>query len=164
MPKPNAITAIFNLYKQFNEGGRIEIMDGYVRKTDHKDLISIARCFAEKGNQVQITTDVHYKDEKYEQVFGKLKGTIYERKCPDFIINGKFYEYESFLLSFSKRKMANMISHGTKQSSRIIINNNKGCRDRYILNNIGARLHDKSFKNTINEVWVYEKGEIRKIW
>jgi hypothetical protein len=31
---------------------------------------------------VQITTDIHFKDEKYNQAFGTLNGTKYERKCP----------------------------------------------------------------------------------
>jgi hypothetical protein len=65
---------------------------------------------------------------------------------------------------FKKRKMANMISHGAKQSSRIIINNNKGCSSRYILENIHNRIKDKNFKNNIDEVWLYEKGKVRLIY
>ncbi|GHT03494.1 hypothetical protein FACS189440_12450 [Bacteroidia bacterium] len=164
-PKPDStLTDGFNLYKEFNNGGCIEIINGYIKKSDHKDLLSISRSFAIKGKKVQITTEIHYKDEKYEQIFGTLTETIYARKCPDLIIDGKFYEYESFIPPFNKGKIAHMISKGTKQSSRIIINNTKGCSDRYILNNIGNRLHDKSFKNVIEEVWVYEKGKTRKIW
>jgi hypothetical protein len=139
-------------------------MQGYTRKNDHSDLLSIARYFAGKGDNVKITTDIHFKDEKYKEVFGKLNGTGYERKCPDFIINGRFYEYESFMQPFRKRKLANMISHGAKQSSRIIINNNKGCSDRYILANIHNRLRDKNFKNNIDEILVYEKGKVRLLY
>jgi hypothetical protein len=29
---------IFRLYKEFVSGGRIEIMEGYSKKSDHKDL------------------------------------------------------------------------------------------------------------------------------
>jgi hypothetical protein len=154
---------LFALYKRFKNGGKIEVMEGYGenKKPDHKDLFSIARYFAGKGGKVRITTKAHFKDEKYKKVFGKLDGTPYERKCPDLIINGKFYEYESFSPPFKKRKIANMISHGTEQSSRIIINNNKGCSDRYILKNIHNRLKDKNFRNNIDEVWLYEKGKVR---
>jgi hypothetical protein len=155
---------LFNLYKEFTNGGRIEIAKGYIKKSDYGDLLAISRCFAEKGENVKITTDIHFKDEKYKQIFGKLNGTKYERKCPDLIINGKFYEYESFEPQFSKRKIANMISHGTKQSSRIIINNNKGCSDRYIQRNILERLKDKNFKYDIDEVWIYEKGRTRRLF
>ena len=54
-----------------------------------------------------------------------------------------------------------MISHGARQSSRIIINNNKGASDRFILRNIRERMMDKNFKYELNEVWVYEKGNLR---
>jgi hypothetical protein len=155
---------LFSLQKEFAGGGKIEIMEGYIQKSDHKDLSAIARNFAEKGDKVQITTDVHFRDEKYKEVFGRLDGTPYEHKCPDLIVNGKFYEYEGFVSPFKKRKLANMISHGTKQSSRIIINNNKGCSDRYILTNIHNRLRDKKFKTNIDEVWVYEKGKVRLLY
>jgi hypothetical protein len=115
-------------------------------------------------SKVQITTDIHYKDPKYKQIFGQLMGTIYERKCPDLIIEGEFYEYESSIPPFRKRKIANMISHGTKQSSRIIIKNTKGCSDRYILNNLTNRIYDKNFQYNFDEVWLYEKGKIRLLF
>jgi hypothetical protein len=155
---------LFSPYREFTGGGKIEIMEGYTPKSDHKDLFAIARYFAKKGDRVQITANIHFKDEKYKEVFWSLNGTPYERKCPDLIINGKFYEYESFVPPFKKRKLANMISHGAKQSSRIIINNNKGCSNRYMLANIHNRLNDKSFKNSIGEVWVYEKGKVRLLY
>ena len=101
----------FYLYKQFKTGGCIEIMQGYVKKSDHRDLFAVARAFAMKGKKVQVTTDIHYKDKKYKQIFGRLIETIYERKCPDLIIDEEFYEYESFIPPFKKRKIANMISH-----------------------------------------------------
>ena len=57
-----------------------------------------------------------------------------------------------------------MINKGSIQSSRIIINNNKGASDRYIRDNIYKRLKDKNFKNDINEVWLYEKGILRLLY
>jgi hypothetical protein len=154
----------FSIYKEYSNGGRIEVMDGYAGKSDHKDLRTIAGVWAMEGKVVQITTAVHYKDDMYGRVFGALKGTKYKRKCPDLIVGGAFYEYESFAPPFKKRKLANMISHGTKQSSRIIINNNKGSADRYIHRNILERLKDKNFKYDIDEVWLYEKGKVRRIF
>jgi hypothetical protein len=155
---------LFNLYKEFSNGGHIEVQEGYTKKSDHVDLLSISRYFAEKGEKVQITTDIHFKDAKYNQIFGKLNGTPYERKCPDLIINGKFYEYESFVPPFNKGKISHMILKGTKQSSRIIINNNKGCSDRYIIKSINNRLNEKNKANPIKEVWVYEKGKVRQLY
>jgi hypothetical protein len=51
-----------------------------------------------------------------------------------------------------------MLSQGIKQSSRIIINNNKGCSDRFIKRNIFDRLN---IGQLIDEVWLYERGRVR---
>ena len=153
---------LFKLYKTFRNGGKIEIMRGYVRREDHSHLFSISRFFAERGCHVQITTNIHFKDEIYEKVFGGLTGTKYERKCPDLIINGNYYEYESYTPPFKKEKISNMISKGLKQSSRIIINNNKGGKDMYIGKNIHNRIVNE--KQNIDEVWFYEKGQVRLIY
>jgi hypothetical protein len=87
-----------------------------------------------------------------------LTGTRYDRKCPDLIIDGKFYECESYIPPFKKRKAINMIAHRLKQSSRIIINNNKGAAHRRIKRNINDRVVND--KQAIDEVWLYEKGYV----
>jgi hypothetical protein len=154
----------FRILNEFSNGGRIELIDGYKTVNDYTDLKTIARDFAMKGHKAQITTSIHYKDEKYKQIFGKLIGTKYERKCPDLIIDGKFYEYESFVPPFNKNKISHMISDGARQSQRIIINNNKGCSDRYIFKNIHNRFRDRTFKYNIDEIWLYEKGSVRLLF
>jgi hypothetical protein len=155
----------FSIYKEYRNGGRIEIMNGYVKKSDYKDLRTIAHAWAVQGKVVQLISGVHYKDPLYNQIFGKLKGTKYERKCPDLIVDGKFYEYESYRPPFKRSKISNMLSTGLKQSSRIIINNNKGAAERYIKRNIIERIKNKNFKYDINEVWLYENGDVRRlIW
>ena len=150
------------MYKKFKDSGKIEIVDGYKKKQDHKDLVSISRFFAQKGDEVVITTDIHFKDEKYKEVFGGLIETKYERKCPDLIINGNFYEYESFIPPFSKIKIKNMLSKGLQQSENIIINNTNGASDRYILKLVKDRVIRQG--QDINEVWLYEKGRIRLLY
>ena len=145
----------FKTIKTFKNGGEIQIVDGYKKKSDHNDLISISRFFAQKGDNVKITTDIHFRDERYREVFGALIGTKYDRKCPDLIINGNFYEYESFIPPFKNDKLYRMFSRGLSQSSYIIINNNKGASHRYIKNAIGNRIR---LRQVIDEVWVYEKG------
>lgn len=155
----------FSFYKQYLNGGSVQVMDGADRKaSDYRALQSVGRSFAESGSTVQITKAVHYKDELYKDVFGGLKGTKFERKCPDLIVDGRYYEYEGYTGQWSKRKLKNMLSHGLKQSDRIIINNNKGCSDRYIIQCIKSRILDKSFNYDIKEVWVYEKGKVRRLW
>ena len=150
--------SLFDPYKEYKSSGKIEIINGYKKKADHKDLLSISRFFAQKGDSVKITTDIHFKDEKYREVFGALIGTKYDRKCPDLIINEKFYEYESYKSPFKAEKISNMLSSGIKQSSRIIINNNKGASHRIIRRNIYNRVVIE--KQDIDEVWLYEKGEV----
>jgi hypothetical protein len=154
-------TLTMNLNKNFPSGGKIEIVHGYRRKSDHKDLLAIARFFAAKGCSVTITTDIHYKDPQYKTVFGALIGTKYERKCPDLIIDGKFYEYENYAPPFSKLKIGNMLTKGHKQSDKLIINNNKGASDRYIMKIIHDRIR---LGQVINEVWLYEKGKPRLLF
>ena len=146
------------MYKKFKNGGNIEIVEKYRKKDDHKDLLSISRFFAKNGDSVKITTDIHFKDNRYMEVFGAIIGTKYERKCPDLIINGKFYEYENYTPPFKREKISNMLSRGVKQSSRIIINNNKGASHRIIRRNIYNRVVIE--KQDIDEVWIYEKGEV----
>jgi hypothetical protein len=130
----------------------------YIKKSDHKDLFVIARYLAEQGHCVQITTSIHFKDPLYDEVFGKLKGTKYYRKCPDFIIDSEFYEYESFVPPFNKRKIGNMIARGVKQYPFLIVNNNKGASDRYIKKIITNHI---KIGDDIKKVWLYEKGRIR---
>jgi hypothetical protein len=152
----------FLLLKAFPNGGRVEIMEGYVKQSDHDDLLVIAYFFAQQGHTVQIPTMVHFKNEKYQHVFGALMGTIYERKCPDLIIDGEFYEYESYLPPFKRGKISNMMSNGLRQSSRIIINNNDGEKDAYIERIIYNRVVYEN--QNIDEVWLFEKGEVRLIF
>ena len=52
------------MYKKFKNSGEIEIVDGYKKKADHKSLLTISRYFAQKGDVVTITTDIHYKQYK----------------------------------------------------------------------------------------------------
>jgi len=54
-----------------------------------------------------------------------------------------------------------MLSNGAKQAPNIVIDNNKGASKRYIQNMIKARVSSNA---QINEVWIYEKGEITLIY
>ena len=78
--------------------------------------------------------------------------------CPDLMIDGELYEYEGFEKPWNIKKVSRMFTHGLKQSDRLIINNTKGCSDRYLRRQIADRLN---IKMAIAEVWVYEKGRKR---
>ena len=158
--KPKSIPTVgFTILKEFNNGGLLEIHSEVDKiKIDFKDLLTISREFAKAGSIVQILPQLHYKDKKYREIYGDLIGSKYERKCPDLKIDDNFYEYESFTSPFKKEKIGRMIGQGTKQSSRIIINNNKGCSDRFIKRNVFNRIN---IGQIIDEVWLYERGKVR---
>ena len=147
---------------KFKSGGVVYSMKGMDKsREDYHDLVSISKAFAKMGREVFILSPVHYKDPNYALVFGNLIGTRYYRKCPDLLVDGLYFEYESYKAPWTKRKVSHMLSSGMKQSSRLIINNNKGASDRHIRKLIQARLH---LNAPLDEVWIYEKGEIRLIY
>lgn len=54
-----------------------------------------------------------------------------------------------------------MLTNGLRQSSRIIINNNKGAIDRHIRKLVMARVN---LNAPIEEVWLFEKGQVRIVY
>ena len=155
----------FYLLKSFRGKGAVYIMSGVDRTaSDYADLLSIGYYFAKRGSTVKILAPTHYKDPLYHKFFGALIGTVYFRKCPDLLIDGEFYEYESYIRPFKSQKISHMIKRGAEQAGRIIIDNNKGASDRFIINMILKRLNDKNMKNEIHELYVYEKGAVRLLF
>lgn len=150
----------FKLERTFTNGGKLYVHQKVDKdKRDYKELKRICLQFAKMGLNVRMTPRLHYLSDEYQHIYKSLIDTKYYKKCPDFEANGLFYEYESYVKPWNKRKVKNMISHGLAQSSRIVINNTKGGSDRFIRKAIMARLHLPG--QEINEVWVYEKGEVR---
>ena len=157
----------FVLYKQYPSGGKIWLMKCLkATSPDYKDILSIALFLAKNAHEVKILHAVHYKDPLYRDVFGELIGTRYYRKCPDLLIDGLFYEYESYDRPFKSRKISHMLKRGADQACRIIIDNlsmhrhivlllihNKGASDRFIINMVENRLKDKNFRGDIEEVY-----------
>ena len=143
-------------------GGSVRLMDGLdMYKPDSVDLIHIADCFARMGCKVVVLHPVHFKSPDYAAIFGPLIGTKYERKCPDLMIDGNFYEYESFVRPWAKRKLSNMITDGLRQSDRIILDNRDGASYRQIMRSIRARLNINA---QITEVWIYDGDSVVDIY
>ena len=128
--------------------------------SDYGDLLSIASCFARKGKEVRILAPIHYKDPIYHRVFGLLTGTRYERKCPDLLIDGVFYEYESYVRPWTKRKTSNMIINGLRQSDRIILDNRENVSYRWLSRSIRARL---KINAPIKEVWAFDGFDVVRL-
>ena len=68
-------------------------------------------------------------------------------------IDGNYYEYESYVRPWTKRKLSNMISDGLRQSDRIILDNRDGVSIRQIIRNVRLRLNINA---QIKEVWIYD--------
>lgn len=148
--------------KKADVTGTVRIMsDLDMAKPDTTDLIHIAGCFARMGCEVTILHPVHFKSPEYALVYGPLIGTKYERKCPDLLIDGFYYEYESYVRPWAKRKLSNMITDGLRQSDRIILDNRDGTSFRQIIRSIRARLNINA---QIQEVWVYDGDSVIDIF
>ena len=142
--------------------GEVLIMDGLdSSKPDTQDLFHISACFSRMGCDVIIPRPVHYKSEEYKSIYGGLLGTKYERKCPDLIIDGKYYEYESFVRPWNKRKLSNMLSDGLRQSDRLILDNRDGISIRQIIRSIRSRINVNA---QIAEVWIYDGDSVIDIY
>jgi hypothetical protein len=142
--------------------GSLNILHGVDKSSpDYNSVLKACKGFSESGRSVEILPRVHPKDKRYQQIFGKLNGTKYQGKSPDFTVDGKFFEHEGFRTKNPKRNYSNMMNRGLKQSSRIVIED-CGISTRYMKNNIIARI--KSGQK-IDEVWLLSaKGELNKVY
>ena len=151
----------FTVFKNFENNGRVEIHSEVDKnKNDFIDLLLISCEFAKMGQIVRILPKIHFKDERYKEIFNRLIGTKYEGKCPDLKVGDYFYEHEGFISSNPKTNLSNMMRRGLKQSSRVILDN-CGVTERYILNNIIARVKEG---HIIHEVWMKIGKRIKLIY
>ena len=156
----------FILYKAFPSGGKVFLMNGLDKtSSDYNDLLSIACCFARAGREVRVLAPVHFRDPLYVRVFGSLIGTRYERKCPDLLIDGVFFEYESFIRPFSPGKISDMLTRGSLQSDSIIIDlRDSSTQPHHIKRQIINKLRDPSFERSITNVWSYNGQTLNEEW
>lgn len=148
----------FSLLDEFKSGGSVWCMKQLDPKAnDYHDLFMIGRLWAKQGLQVLVLAPIHFKDNLYPLIFGPLIGTRYERKCPDLLVNGKYFEYESFKAPWNRSKLSNMFKNGLKQSSRVIMNNNKGCSLRFYQSRVLSRIKSG---DSIEELWIFEHSKL----
>ena len=128
---------------------------------DYERLLSVARHFAADGARVVLTPKMTRPPKfEYDCVYGSLRGTRYDGKCPDLKIGEHWYEHEGFVTDNPKRAFSNMINHGMKQSDRIIIDR-PNLTDAYMKRVINQRLNDG---HHISEVWLNENGHLRLLY
>ena len=159
---PEAFFRHFALYHEYESGGSVWLMKGLdPAASDYHDLLDIARIWAREGREVLVLAPVHFKDPLYAEIYGPLIGTKYDWKCPDLLMDGEFYEYESFQPPWNRKKISHMFKQGFKQASRVIMNNNKGGAVRFYYSRIASRVASGA---DIDELWLYERGGLRCLY
>ena len=117
---------------EYPNGGKIEVYQQVNKSAnDFKNILACCEYFAIQGAHTIITPSFKVKtigNPIYEEIYASLRGTPYWGKCPDFSVNGVWYEHEGYderkkLNDVKKRKLtySNMLNRGFKQSERIII-------------------------------------------
>ena len=127
------------------------------------DFYKIYACcdfFAKQGAKTLITPRFSETigNPDYQIIYGSLIGTPYWGRCPDFCVDGVWYEHEGYDeskdLNDRKKKantFSNMIGRGVKQSERIILED-CGVGHRYAIRNIFNRINQEHQK--IEEVYI----------
>ncbi len=142
--------------KKYENGGEIKKHSlANSNSSDYKAVRICANHFAKEGKIAEILPkfDSTENNEDYQKLFSGLKGTKYWGKCPDFRVDGKFYELEGFTTSNS---YSSMLRRGLKQSSRIVLEKTSET-DKYLKKLIKFRIHEGQ---QIDEVWIKNETEL----
>ena len=153
----------FRIVATFENGGRVVVHEHVSeQESDYQKLMTIALFFAKRAKQVMLTPKLtRFPKFEYARIYGSLIGTKYEGKCPDMLIDGEWYEHEGFTSDNPKNAFRNMLTHGLKQASRLIIEAPE-LTDRYMRRIINNRI---ATKQEIDEILILEKsGEIRVLY
>lgn len=133
------------------------------QKKDLPELIRIAKIEADKGKKVYVLPKLHRDSDLYKYIYKSRNA--YENKCPGFMINGVFYEYESYEDNFSINTLSNMMSRGFKQAKNIIIDGSRkriGIAD--VKNKVSDFLESETFKGEILSVWIFDGNDVFKAY
>lgn len=148
--------------KEYPNKGKVQVHRLVNPKdSDYHKLMKVADSFAKDGAEVKLTPKMSRPQKfVYQNIYHSLMGTKYEGKCPDLLIDGQWYEHEGFVSDNPKRAFRNMITHGLKQSNRIIIDK-PDLTERYMLRSILG--HVETGKD-IEEVWLNEQGKLTLLY
>jgi hypothetical protein len=135
--------------KTYDNGGKIEVYRSVDRLAhDYANVYACCDYFAKQGAHTVITPRFSETigNPAYHTVYASLENTPYWGKCPDFCVNGQWYEHEGYDrkkdLSDRKKKLStfcNMVGRGVKQSEKVIVEDTGVCRNharRTIFNRI----------------------------
>ena len=152
----------FKTTKQYTNGGKVQVHQLVnPADSDYKKLMKAADFFAKQGKVVKLTPKMSRPQKfVYQNIYHSLMGTKFEGKCPDLLIDGQWYEHVGFISENPKRAFRNMLTHGLKQSNRIIIDKPE-LTDAYMKRVIYQRVKDGQ---TITEVWLKDGNKLQLLY
>lgn len=156
-------TQRYNVIKEFENGGKVSVHQLInTEESDYDKLVETATYFAKTfGEDVKLTPKISRPPKfVYQNIYHSLMGTDYEGKCPDILVGNKWYEHEGFITDNAKRAFSNMMNHGLKQSSRIVIDK-PNLTDAYMKRVIWQRIKDGQ---SIEEVWIKDGSEFKILY
>ena len=123
---------MINTLIEYNNGGKIEVYCMVDQTTsDFNKIYACYDYFAKQGAKTLITPRFSETvgNPDYAIIYASLRGTPYWGRCPDFNVDGLWYEHEGYDenkdFSSHPKKRANtfskMIQRGIKQSERLVI-------------------------------------------
>ena len=143
-------------FKSVGKGCVVEFGD-YKHNTDYQRVQVAAKAFAEQGAMVEITPNVHHNNEEYIRFYPNSKNSIYNEKKPDLRVNGLMVEHEGFTTLNPKKALKNMLSHGSKQADRLVIED-CGHNDWYYKKRVVDFNTDKTNKHKIKQLWILREN------
>ena len=146
---------------QYPNGGKIDVYK-FVNKSanDYCNVLKCCEYFAMQGAHTIIYPNfsVTVGNIAYEYIFASLKNTQFWGRCPDFTVNGVWYEHEGYDTTkdlTDRQKRADtfclMMKRGVKQSDRIIVEDCQFAR-RWAKKIIYNRVHIE--KQNIKDVYI----------
>ena len=147
---------------EYPNGGKIEVYRQVDKSaSDFKNVLACCEYFAMQGAHTIITPSFQVEtigNLIYEEIYASLRCSPYWGKCPDFNVNGIWYEHEGFdetkdLTERKKRAdtFCKMMTRGVKQSNRIVVEDCKIGRF-FAKRNIYNRIRYEH--QNINEVYI----------
>lgn len=152
----------FETKRQYPSGGRVQVHQLVnPADSDYEKLIHVADFFAKQGKSAKLTPKMSRPQKfVYQNIYHSLMGTKFEGKCPDLLIDGKWYEHEGFVSDKPKKAFRNMLNDGLKQSDRLIIDKPE-LTDAYMKRVIYQRVKDGQ---TITEIWLKDGNKLQLLY
>ena len=157
---------------EYENGGKIDVYQLVDKEaSDYKKVFACCDYFAKQGAITVITPSFQVQtigNPIYEKIYASLKGTQYWGRCPDFTVNGVWYEHEGYdetkdLTDPQKRAdtFCWMMKRGVKQSERIIVEDCLFGR-RWARKVIYNRVHIE--KQKIKEVYIRTSDSLELLY